>query len=365
MITWQNAPVNGGSHGLRQEMATRAETAGLARNGGGLPGRFRPSRDDVPLMATRRPLDDIDQRLLDLLTADGRLSNRALAAATDVTEATVAARLRRLQDEGVLGITCVFDYAAAGYDWWAHLAFRVEGRPPRVAGKELAKLPNVAGVSVTFNDADLTAVVIAADRAAFTEVMSEQITTVKGLVDLAIDVELECLSYRWGWAGSGRHPTPVSFPHPVVELDELDHGITELLMRDGRQSNREIGRRLDVSEGTVRSHIKRLEDAGLMRIVAQIDPHAAGVAGVSAHVGFEVQGPSSRRLATWLVGRPEAAKVALTVGAHQVFAVVAANSHSDLVELITEYRAQKGVRRVHVMENIENLHHVYHWVRIL
>lgn len=53
-----------------------------------------------------------------------------------------------------------------------------------------------------------------------------------------------------------------------VSLDDLDMRLIELLAQDARISNRKIASQLDVTEGTVRSRIKRLERDKLIRFTA-------------------------------------------------------------------------------------------------
>lgn len=50
--------------------------------------------------------------------------------------------------------------------------------------------------------------------------------------------------------------------------DELDHQIIELLFEDARISNRKLAAKLDFTEGTIRSRVKRLEDENLIRFTA-------------------------------------------------------------------------------------------------
>ncbi len=48
-------------------------------------------------------LDDTDRRLLSLLAENGRLSLKELAAATELSSPSVAERLRKLEERGVIG----------------------------------------------------------------------------------------------------------------------------------------------------------------------------------------------------------------------------------------------------------------------
>ncbi len=60
------------------------------------------------------------------------------------------------------------------------------------------------------------------------------------------------------------------------KLDELDRLILVQLQEDGRKPLREIGRSLEVSEATVRTRVKRLQSAGILNIVAYVDPMQVG-----------------------------------------------------------------------------------------
>jgi DNA-binding Lrp family transcriptional regulator len=53
-----------------------------------------------------------------------------------------------------------------------------------------------------------------------------------------------------------------------ISLDDLDRKLIGLLAEDARISNRKIAAELDVTEGTVRSRIKRLEKDNLIRFTA-------------------------------------------------------------------------------------------------
>ena len=72
------------------------------------------------------------------------------------------------------------------------------------------------------------------------------------------------------------------------ELDATDRAILEELWRDARMSNRQIASRLGVSEGTVRSRIRRLTEEKRIRITA-IRNIEALERPISAMVGIEVE----------------------------------------------------------------------------
>src|SRR3954447_25526083 len=71
---------------------------------------------------------------------------------------------------------------------------------------------------------------------------------------------------------------PAATPETVVHLrlDDLDRSIITELQNDGRRSFREIARSIGVSEATVRTRVRRLDEAGALRIVAFADPLKLG-----------------------------------------------------------------------------------------
>lgn len=59
-------------------------------------------------------------------------------------------------------------------------------------------------------------------------------------------------------------------------IDDLDAKIISILQKDGRMSNTDIARMLDISEATVRSRIKRLTEDEVIQIVAVSNPLKLG-----------------------------------------------------------------------------------------
>ncbi len=70
-------------------------------------------------------------------------------------------------------------------------------------------------------------------------------------------------------------------------IDELDARIIDRLQTDGRMSNTDLARALEVSEATIRGRIKRLTDEDIIQIVAVANP---------LKVGFEVTGDLNIRV---------------------------------------------------------------------
>jgi DNA-binding Lrp family transcriptional regulator len=131
-----------------------------------------------------------------------------------------------------------------------------------------------------------------------------------------------------------------------MDLDEIDRRIIALLRQDGRVSNRQLARSLEVSEATIRTRIRRMGETKTMKIVAITDIFAAGHE-LLLQVGVRVAERSAREVAAELARLPEVLAVTLVSGVQDIEALVVAESPEALRALLTDRLARiKGIRRL-------------------
>ncbi|MCW0213481.1 MAG: Lrp/AsnC family transcriptional regulator [Pseudonocardia sp.] len=317
----------------------------------------------------RVSLDETDVRLLELLSTDGRLSNRALALDVGLTEATVAVRLRGLLEQRILHVGASLDWKAAGFRWEMHLLISTADRPVEEVGREVAALEGVVSVLVVFGRYDLIVRVLLADQVAAGELLHDRLSRIHGVDRVESGVVYETRKWTTRFASRSavsRLDTAVDFPAPVTTLDTLDRALVDELLADGRRSNREIGRRLQVSEATVRVRLRRMEDAGLLRIRGQIDADKAGLVAAWAVVLVSTVGGSTDAVADELAAMPEVATVSLSTGRRDLILFVTAPTRNHLVRVVTQdIRGLGGVRSTETCEIIRTINIKYHWVRFL
>ncbi len=106
-------------------------------------------------------LDEIDTRIIDLLRSDGRLAYRAIARELDLTEATVRARIKRLEETDTMRVVAVTDIRAAGYDMLLAIGVQVENRSPREVATDLSAFPEVFSVNAVVGTYDVEILVVA------------------------------------------------------------------------------------------------------------------------------------------------------------------------------------------------------------
>jgi DNA-binding Lrp family transcriptional regulator len=105
-------------------------------------------------------LDHVDRRIVELLTADGRLSINELAGQVHVSRATAYARVERLRRDGVItGFTATVDPAKVGYPIAALVLVNVDQSQWREVRAEVKRLPGLEYLAFTSGGFDLVLLV--------------------------------------------------------------------------------------------------------------------------------------------------------------------------------------------------------------
>lgn len=148
----------------------------------------------------------------------------------------------------------------------------------------------------------------------------------------------------------------------TVKTDAVDDGIMEILREDGRLSNREVARRLDVSEGTVRQRLKKLQDAGAIRIGVVTDANRVGFA-VSAWVRVSVTPEHADHALQTFTNLDEVQYVAAMAGRYNVLVVLAAVNQLELMRVVNaKIESCRGVSEVDVRIIAQTIKHNIHEV---
>ena len=112
-------------------------------------------------------------------------------------------------------------------------------------------------------------------------------------------------------------------------MDELDRKIIGLLQVDGRATNAKIAREVGVSEGTVRRRLRQLIQGDVIKVIAVPDLEQMGY-GTAALVGIQTDPGKVDEVADAIAAFEEVHYVAITTGAHDIFAWVGLDSPEKL-----------------------------------
>ena len=155
------------------------------------------------LAASPRPalieLDETDDAIIELLRADGRMPYRAIAREIGLTENTVRARVRRLEESNTMRVVAVTDIEAAGYGMLLALGVQVENRSPEAVARDLADLPEVFSVNVVVGAQDIEILVVAEDQAALDDLIHRQLANMPGVRRLTPALALDVLKNQPDW----------------------------------------------------------------------------------------------------------------------------------------------------------------------
>jgi len=144
-------------------------------------------------------LDATDEAIIALLRADGRVPYRAIARELGLTETTVRARVRRLEESNTMRVVAVTDIEAAGFDMLLAIGVQVDGRSPEAVARDLAAFPEVFSVNVVVGAQDIEILVVTRDQASLVELVGERLAAVPGVRRLTPALALDVLKNQPDW----------------------------------------------------------------------------------------------------------------------------------------------------------------------
>lgn len=126
-------------------------------------------------------LDAVDLRLLQLLAADARVSQRALAREMHMSPPAIGERIARLERAGVVrGYTVDIDWSALGFATQAYLAVTANTDRASIL-TALHEIPEVEDIAVVTGSMDLLARLRVRDHAHLRRLLFERIWRIDGV----------------------------------------------------------------------------------------------------------------------------------------------------------------------------------------
>lgn len=143
-------------------------------------------------------------------------------------------------------------------------------------------------------------------------------------------------------------------------LDDIGKAIVEQLQEDGRRAYASIGRAVGLSEAAVRQRVQRLQEAGVIQVVAVTDPLQLGFRR-QAMVGIQADGDLSA-VADALAAIPEIDYVVITAGRFDLLVEAVCEDDDHLLQLVgSRIRALPGVRSAETFVYLKLRKQHYNW----
>ena len=152
---------------------------------------------------------------------------------------------------------------------------------------------------------------------------------------------------------------PRGGPAASIVLDDISKRSIEQLQADGRQSYASIGKAVGLSEAAVRQRVQRLQEAGVMQIVAVTDPLTLGFRR-QALIGLKCDG-DLQKVADDLAAMTEIDYVVITAGSFDLLLEVVCEDDDHLLEILSRVRGVPSVTSTETFVYLKLRKQTYTW----
>lgn len=274
-------------------------------------------------------MDEVDEAIVELLEADGRLTHREIARAIGLSRSTAATRVQRLLSSGQVVIRGAVHPAVLGRGALAHVSVSVHGPAAPVAA-ELARRDDVPFLSLTGGPHALVAEIRSASAGDVDAAVSE-LRSLPGVSGVDTLIYVEVMRDVIGPVGTVR-----------TEVDDTDRALLAALQDDGRASYVDLAAKVGLSAAGARRRVVRLLDARVVRVGAVVR-HSGQDRQSALGFGIRLAGGHEDVVAA-LASMPSVIFVARTLGRFDLLATMRAFSAAQLVGMLDVVRALPDVR---------------------
>lgn len=146
-----------------------------------------------------KPLDRVDNKIIQMLQKDGSLTNTDIAKKLEVSEATVRTRLKRLLEEGYIQIVAVSNPYKLGFGLTGDVYITVEPDKIKSVAQELKKLKELWFIVITTDKAAINAEYIVRSREELNDLVNTKISSIEGVHSVETSVILEYIKRRYDY----------------------------------------------------------------------------------------------------------------------------------------------------------------------
>jgi DNA-binding Lrp family transcriptional regulator len=126
---------------------------------------IRPEAGEVQAKSLGQPFDELDQKILEALLSDSRMSAREISFKLGVSTSTVTLRMERMRSRQILkGFTAVVDFQKLGYELTVVTEILVSKGKLLEMEREIAKVPGVCAVYDVTGEIDAIVISKCRDR---------------------------------------------------------------------------------------------------------------------------------------------------------------------------------------------------------
>jgi len=141
-------------------------------------------------------IDELDRKIIDLLSADARLSNRKIASELGYTEGTIRSRVKRLEEENLIRFTAVTNMSHLDRPQLAYIGIYAEQGQIKALAHEVARIPEINGVIILLGRFDILAIGLFEGLPEVHRVASNHILDLPGVRHVETTVAVDVVKYN-------------------------------------------------------------------------------------------------------------------------------------------------------------------------
>lgn len=140
-------------------------------------------------------IDELDQKVIQLLSDDARLSNRKIASELGFTEGTIRSRVKRLEDENYIRFTAVTNMSHFDTPQLAYVGIHAEQNMIKDVAAEVAKFSEINAVIILLGRFDILAIGLFEGLSAVHQVASNKVLDLEGVRLVETSVVVDVVKY--------------------------------------------------------------------------------------------------------------------------------------------------------------------------
>jgi DNA-binding Lrp family transcriptional regulator len=147
--------------------------------------------------------DKIDLQIIETLRVDGRTPNKSIAKRLNVSETTIASRIRAMTERNVMRVTLQRDIYSLGYEFQGFLDLYVAGRNVDEVARDVCDIEGVLAVAIYLGSPDILVSFGARGREDLSRIIDHEVAQIRGVQRLDSYVALEIRKFQSNYVALG------------------------------------------------------------------------------------------------------------------------------------------------------------------
>ena len=280
-------------------------------------------------------LDGLDLILIEQLEMDGRQTIASLAERVHLGWSTVANRVRRLEEGGVIRFLTVVDPLVLGKSMLVIVGVNTLPRQIDAVAQRLADLSEVIHVSIYTGRYDVKASLLLSSITDLWGFVDYRLASIEDITRAETIVSLGVAKLSLSLVANTNIPV-IDGKVPQRGLDDLDFRLMRALVASPRGTDSSLAASAGCSKVTARRRIERLTQDRLVQVICMANPVRLGYT-IKADIGLGVRPGMIDRASTALCQYPDVRHLFVVTGYFNLWLTAYFKSRLELSRFVQEY----------------------------